>query len=42
MLPDRETVEEVLTEPTEVTRWGIGIASVIGAGLAFVLDRLLA
>lgn len=31
MLPKWETVEEVLTEPSEVTRWGIGLASVLVA-----------
>lgn len=39
MLPSREEVEELLTEPSEVTRWGIALASIGVALIAGLLDH---
>ncbi len=34
-------LRELLTEPREITRWGIAIASVVLVLLAFLADRLV-
>lgn len=34
-------LRELLTEPKEVTRWGVALAGVVLAVLAFAVDGLL-
>ncbi len=38
MLPSRHEIQEVLTEPAEVTRWGVAVAAVLVAVIAGVLE----
>jgi len=34
-------LRELLTEPAEVTRWGVALGAIVLVLLAFVLDRIL-
>lgn len=40
VLPSRDDVLEVLTEPEEVMRWGVAVASVVIVLVAFGLERV--
>lgn len=42
MLPSRDDIEELLTEPTEVTRWGIALASLVIVLIGVLLERATA
>lgn len=37
VLPDASQIQEFLTEPAEVTRWGIALASLLAASVGAVL-----
>jgi hypothetical protein len=41
VLPSREEIEELLTEPTEVTRWGVALAAVAAVAVAVLLEAAL-
>lgn len=41
-MPSREDLAELLTEPAEVTRWGVALAAVAVAAIAALLEAAFA